>query len=121
MVIIMMAVSTIWGFTFVFLTSQPDVQNSLLFKYGLSVLDLNVWGIALLAGGLMSLVGFIAGWDEITKIGAFLGFMAWAFACFTYIQHHFWFALAVTGLFHLLFQGYVYLATALGFLRRRPV
>lgn len=74
-----------------------------------------------MAGGGLALIGFLGRWDEATKIGAFIGFVAWVFACLTYVQNHFWFALVTTGLFHAFFQAYVYLATALGVLRRKPI
>lgn len=119
MVYIMMGVSAIIGFCFStgFLVG---VSESVLYTAGVLV-NKELWGFILFITAMTAEVGFITGRDSLISLGGIAGFCAWLFACIALVLASHWYILLTVGLFHLLFHGYVVLATALGALRRQPI
>lgn len=108
-------VSAAIGLFFAFFTSLPDVQNSLLYQYG-TIVDVSWWGFALFISATCLLVGLKVRKRELVRVSSMVTFVLWAFAFLTYLDHQFWYALATFALFHLLVQGYFYLAASLDLL-----
>jgi hypothetical protein len=53
--------------------------------------------------------------------GSFFGFCAWLFATIALVQDHNWFGVILLGSFNLIFQGYIYLASAIDVINRRAL
>lgn len=118
MVYVMTSISIITGAAYSFLPFLPDIQRSILFNYGVAM-GINVWGMLLLVGSIVVLIGCIYKHDKMIKIGSMVSFMMWLFATATYFTNAFYFVVVTYGLFHILFYVYLYLATSLGYIRRR--
>lgn len=118
MVYIMTTVSVAIGFGYTFLTGLADIQNSLLFKSGIPGFRFSIWGALLLVASLTTLSGLVKKKRWLVEPGASLAFMLWCFAALTYLVHGFFFAFATFALFHMVFYGYVYLASSLGVIQR---
>jgi len=103
--------SFITGFCFTFLQFLPDIQNTLLFKYGV-FFDLKLWAIILLIGMSVLLLGLATGTNVLIRIGSFSGFMLWLFVSITYTIHHFYYALIISALLHVLAHGFIYLRSS---------
>lgn len=119
MVWVMMSVSVIIGFFFMtgFAVSPAE---SILYSAG-TLLPKGIWGTALFITASTAIMGFVLDSDKWIVAGGLWGFMVWAFACIALIMASQWYVLITVGLFHLLFHGYVVLATSLGYLRRAPI
>ena len=119
MVYVMMGVSVFIGFCFATgLFVGPT--ESIVYSVGVLV-DKQAWGAALFATSLLAEVGFITDSDRLIQLGGLWGFMLWLFACIALFMSNQFYILIAVGLFHLVFHGYVVLATSLGYIRRRPV
>lgn len=119
MVYIMMTVSVIIGFCFATgLGVSPE--TSILFSAG-TIVDRGWWGAGLCASAFVSLAGMICNRDRWISTGALGGFAAWGFAATSILFSGNIYGFVTFGLFHLVFMGYVFLATTLGVLRRLPV
>lgn len=119
MVYIMMGVSVVIGFCFATGFWMGSAE-SILWGTGVLV-DKQLWGMVLFATALTAEVGFITKSDTLISIGGVAGFCAWLFACINLLMAAHWYILVTVGLFHLLFHGYVVLASSLGYLRRAPI
>ena len=116
MIYIMMGVSVVIGFCFAtgFLMGGAE---SVLWGTGVLV-DKNLWGMVLFITATIAEVGFFTDNDSLISLGGIAGFCAWAFASITLFMAGHFYVLITVALFHLLFHGYVVLATSLGYLRR---
>lgn len=119
MIYVMMGVSMVIGFFFATGLLVGEAE-SVLYTAGVLV-HKQVWGAVLFATALTAEVGFITDRDSLISLGGIAGFMAWLFACIALATQAHWYIFITVGLFHLLFHGYVVLATALGYLRRQPL
>lgn len=119
MIYVMMGVSVFIGFAFMtgFLASQAE---SILYSVGVLV-NKQVWGAALFTTASIAEVGFITDNDRLIQLGGLWGFMLWLFACIALAMHGQWYVFIAVGCFHLIFHGYVVLATSLGYIRRPPI
>lgn len=116
MVYIMMSVSVIVGFFFM---TGIDMSGAESILYGTGVLiHKAAWGAFLFCTASTALAGMIFNKQWMIQLGGISGFMAWAFACITLLFAGHWYILITFALFHLLFHGYVYLATVMGVLYR---
>lgn len=119
MVWVMMCVSVIIGFFFMTgLAVSP--AESILYGAG-TLLPKGMWGTALFITASTAVIGFILDSDKLIVAGGLWGFMVWAFACIALALVGQWYVFITVTLFHLLFHGYVVLATSLGYLRRSPL
>ena len=119
MVYIMMGVSVLIGFFFATgLFLGPG--ESVLYAVGV-LFPKHLWGLVLFCTSVTAEIGFIFDNDALISFGGIAGFMAWLFACIALFMGGFWYVLITVGIFHLLFHGYVVLATSLGYLRRTPI
>lgn len=119
MVYIMMMVSVFIGFCF---------MTGLLMGGGESVLyntdilfDRNLWGLLLFFSASTAEIGFYTKKKAWIMAGGMVGFLLWLFACIGLFMAAHWYALITFGLFHLLFHGYVYLASSLNVLERTHI
>ena len=119
MVYVMMSVSVIIGFCFM-TGLLVGASESVLYTTGVLV-HKQTWGAVLFVTAMTAELGFIFEKDSMISIGGISGFMAWLFACIALVAQAHWYVLLTVGLLHLLFHGYVVLATALGALRRHPI
>lgn len=119
MIYIMMGVSVIIGFCFG-TGLLVGTSESVLYTTGVLV-HKQAWGAVLFFTALTAEIGFFIGKDSLISIGGVSGFCAWLFACIALTLSAHWYILLTVGLFHLLFHGYIVLATALGVLRRQPI
>lgn len=119
MIYIMMGVSVFIGFCFGFNILVAN-SESILYSAGVLV-HKQIWGLVLLCTSTLAEIGFITDNDSLIKLGGTSGFMAWLFACIALGLQGNWYVLVSVGLFHLLFHGYVVLATSLGYIRRQPI
>ena len=119
MVYIMMAVSMVIGFCFAtgFVMSGAE---SVLYSTGV-LFDKQLWGAILFCTSTIAEVGFFTDNDTLIAIGGIAGFCAWLFASVALVMGAHWYILVTVGLLHLLFHGYVVLATSLGYLRSHPI
>lgn len=119
MIYVMMGVSAFIGFAFATgLWVGPG--ESVLYSVGVLV-NKQIWGAALLITASIAEVGFITDNDRLIQLGGLWGFMLWLFACIALFMAAQWYVLVAVGLFHLIFHGYVVLATSLGYIRRSPI
>lgn len=118
MVYIMMGVSVFIGFCFFtgFLASGAE---SVLYDTGVLV-HKKLWGLCLFTTATIAEFGMIFNHDSLITIGGITGFMAWCFAAISLAMASHWYILFSVAIFHLLFHGYVVLATSLGLIRRVP-
>jgi predicted membrane channel-forming protein YqfA (hemolysin III family) len=119
MIYVMMGVSVFIGFAFMtgFLASPAE---SILYSVGVLV-HKQVWGAALFTTASIAEVGFITDNDRLIQLGGLWGFMLWLFACIALAMDGQWYVFIAVGCFHLIFHGYVVLATSLGYIRRPPI
>jgi hypothetical protein len=119
MVYIMMFVSVFIGFCFGF-NILVGGSESVLYDTGVLV-HKQAWGGVLFVTASTALIGFLRNNDDLIRLGGMAGWMAWLFACISLFLESHWYILISVGIFHLLFHGYVVLATSLGFIRRAPI
>lgn len=100
------------GFFWTFFQSLPDIQNTLLYKEGL-IIGNGAWGICLFLGSLTLAAGLKFKKADWVKYGAMCNFIMWGFAGLLYATHEYWYALIAFALFHILVQGYFFLAASL--------
>lgn len=116
MVYLLMFVSMFIGFVFatgVFM----DSNESILFNTGV-LLDRQLWGMVLFVTATIAEIGFFTRSKRLIQLGGLSGFMVWLFACLALTFAGHWYILVTVGLMHMLFHGYVYLATTTGVLFR---
>lgn len=117
MIYVMMFVSVIIGLFF--LTGVGiGIGESILYSTGV-LLHTKVWGGILFCTAISAELGFIFKKRFLVLIGGMGGFIAWSFACLALILAGHWYVLLTVSLLHLLFHGYVYLATSLEVLERQ--
>lgn len=119
MVYIMMFVNVLIGlffFTGVFM----GPGESILYSTGVLV-DKNIWGGLLFLTSSICLFGMIRKNDNLMQFGGIAGFMLWLFATIALTLTGHWYILLTQALFHLLFHGYVYLATTTGVIYRATI
>ncbi len=104
-------VAVVTGTVFTFFQGLPDVQNSLLYKYGV-FLDLTIWGPLMMFAGLTLVIGLFAKRDSIMKLGSFMAFVLWAFAFMTYLTNGFYYAMLSYALVQMCAHGVIYLRAA---------
>lgn len=119
MVFIMMFVSAIVGFCFAFGVGV-GAEDSILYVAGVLV-PKEAWGATLMLASSVALGGLTVRNDSMVSLGGIVGFMAWLFACIGLAAAGNWYVFVTVALFHLSFQGYVVLASSLGYIRRRPI
>lgn len=117
MVYIMMLVSVIIGFCFMTGIGLQSGMESILYDTGV-LINKSLWGTVLFATASTAFVGMIIKNEGMMQFGGIAGFMAWAFAAISLALAAHWYILATVALFHLLFHGYVYLATTAGYIFR---
>lgn len=116
MVYIMMFVSVLVGFFF--LTGiDMGTAESILWSTGVLV-HKAVWGGILFCTASIALAGMIMKKNWMIQLGGISGFMMWLFASIAMFIAGHWYILLTFALFHLLFHGYVYLATTFGVIYR---
>lgn len=118
MIYVMMGASVFIGFAFAtgFFMSGTE---SVLWNTGVLV-HRELWGTILFFTATIAEVGFLTNNDGLISLGGVCGFMAWTFATISVALAGHWYILVSVCLLHLLFHGYVVLATALGYIRRQP-
>lgn len=119
MVYIVMGVSVFIGFCFA-TGFWIGGNESILYQNGVLV-NKQLWGFVLFMTATCAELGMIFNKPRWIILGGIAGFMAWLFASIALALEHHWYLLGSVALLHLLFHGYVYLATSLGILRREPV
>lgn len=108
--------SIIFGVSYGMLARYSDgVTNTTLYKEG-ALIGHNLWGLLVLAGGGILLVGMLMKSPNMVKVSALVLFMAWAFATIVYITGGFLIMLLPLAVIDLLSCGYLYLAASLGIL-----
>jgi hypothetical protein len=118
MVYIMMGVSIFVGFCF--FTGYLVGDSSILYKVGV-LLERNIWGAVLFLAAGLAEYGMIFKQRMAIVYGSLIGFMVWLFACISLVLEHEWYVFVTFTAFHLVFHGYVYLASSLNILEREPV
>lgn len=116
MAYILMGISVFIGFCFA-TDSLLAGSESVLYDTGVLV-HKRVWGAALFFTASCAELGFIFKKRVLILLGGMTGFMAWTFASIALFLDRHWYILVSVALLHLLFHGYVYLATALSVLDR---
>ena len=119
MVWVTMFVSVIIGFCFAtgFLVGAGQ---SVLFTSGV-LIPRHAWGVLLFVSSVVCEVGFATKKLKIVSLGGFVNFVLWLFASISLAVSGFHFALLTAGIFHTIFNGYVYLASSLGVLERESI
>jgi uncharacterized membrane protein len=115
---IMMFVSVFIGFCFATGLGVAGTE-SILYSTGVLV-NKQAWGLILFSTATIAEIGLLTNNETLINIGGISGFMAWLFACIALTMAGHWYILVSVALFHLLFHGYVVLATSLGYIYRRP-
>lgn len=116
MVYIMMFVNILIGLFFA--TGWFMAGNeSILYNTGVLV-DRQIWGAALLTTATIAEVGFIKKNPKMIEVGGIAGFALWAFASISLLIASHWYLLFTISLFHLLFHGYVVLASSTNVIQR---
>lgn len=116
MVYIMMFVSVFIGFCFMTGLLVAGAE-SVLYDTGVLV-HRQIWGGVLFVTATTAMTGFITKTAWMIESGGIAGFMAWLFASISLIIEAHFYILVSVALFHLLFHGYVYLASRTGLLYR---
>lgn len=121
MVYIIMGVSVIIGFCFAtgFLM-VPSGSESVLYDTGVLV-HRQLWGAVLFCTATAAEFGFIFKKPALMKLGGIAGFMAWLFAAVALTLAGHYYILLTVAMLHLLFHGYVYLATSTGYIYRQRI
>jgi hypothetical protein len=116
MVYTMMAVSIFIGFCF---STGLLVQNgeSLLFSNG-AIIPIRQWGGLLFLATFVAEIGLAIKHWGLVSTGAFFAFGLWLLASIDLTMNHHWYALVILGVFHMVFQAYVYLGASIGILER---
>lgn len=119
MVYILLTVNVIIGFCFatgIFVS----FNQSVLYASGVLV-DRNLWGALLAISSTIGLLGLIGNHKSHAMFSGMVGFLLWLFAVISLAINNSWYIMITIGMLHLLFHGYVYLASALGTLRRKDL
>lgn len=116
MLYILMGVSVFIGFCFG-TGVLVGGSESVLYTSGVLV-HKQAWGYVLFCTSTLAEIGFVKDSDTLIKLGGITGFMAWLFACIALVLQSNFYVLITVGLLHLLFHGYIVLATSLDFIRR---
>ena len=116
MVYVMMFVSVIIGFFFA-TGFDMGLSESILYSTGV-LIHRGWWGLALLITASIAEIGFFVKDRTLIGAGAIGGFSLWAFAAFSSLLAGHMFILLSPALFHLVFHGYVILASSLNVLER---
>lgn len=119
MIYVMMGVSVIIGFCFATGLGMGG-SESILYDTGVLV-SKEVWGLILFCTASCAEIGFMTSRKSLILLGGIAGFAAWLFACIALLLAAHWYIFLTVGLLHLLFHGYVYLATSLGYIERRTL
>lgn len=119
MVYIMMLVSAFIGFCF-FTGFFIAPGESILFTSG-TLIPADVWGALLFICSITCEIGFLKRKWGMVSVGSFGAWMLWLFATISLLLGGHIYAFVALGLFHLSFQGYVYLASSLGVLERQSM
>lgn len=121
MVYIMMFVNIIIGFCFFTGLGMTGAGvESVLYNAG-TLVDKALWGGVLLVTATTAFIGMLFKHKSFIQFGGIAGFMVWLFASISLAMNAHFYVLTTVALFHLLFHGYVYLATTTGFIFREPV
>lgn len=100
--------------------AQPilvNVDASILYQSGV-LIDREVWGMLLAITASTTMAGLITKKNQILAAGSFASFILWAMAGIELALNGFWYVMVTVALLHLLTNGYIYLATSLGILKR---
>jgi len=116
MVYVMMTVSIIVGICIS--TGWLVNDNESLIMASGTYIGPIAWGILLIVFAGLSLIGMTTHRMRYVAVGAFACFMLWLMATLNLLTNNHYYAVIVWGLFHMLFQGYVYLTASLGILER---
>lgn len=116
MVYVMMGVSVFIGLCF-YTGWLVENGESILFANG-AVIPVKEWGGLLFLAAGLSEIGLIAKWWSLVTWGSLAAFALWLLATIDLAQGNHWYTFIVLGLFHMFFQGYVYLAASVGVLER---
>lgn len=116
MVYVMMFVSVIIGFCF-FTGLLVAGSESVLYSSGV-LIDSKTWGLMLFTTASIAEIGFLKKNLLLVRVGGLSGFSLWLLASIDLALESHWYVLATVGLFHLVFHGYVYLASSMGVLER---
>lgn len=119
MVYVMMGVSVVIGFCFS-TGALVDNGRSKLFAAG-AFIPSTAWGCMLFLVAGISLIGMITKHPAPVKTGSLFGFMLWLLATINLAYTHNYYGFLILGLFHTIFQGYVYLSSSLGVLEREAL
>lgn len=121
MVYVMMFVNVIIGFCFLTGLGMGGAGiESVLYNAGV-LLNKAIWGGILMSTASTAFIGMIIKNPSMMQLGGIAGFMVWLFASISLFMNGHWYVLSTVALFHLLFHGYVYLATTTGHIFREPI
>lgn len=108
---IVMLASWFTGLLFAFFSWNSAVKDTVIYRnhvLGSPVL----WGITLLIGSTMVIVGLLKKRNYLVKYGAMANSVMWWFAGILYAEHSYWYAFGAAGLLHIAIQAHFYLSAA---------